>query len=185
MSYKHTLFDMNKTLDFIAPDGVCVEIGVWKGDFSEIISQENINSLHLVDPWKSITDIPARWHAAPQEEMDSIYESVVAKFLGNEKITIHRKFSTEAATDFENQSVDWVYIDGNHSYEFVKADLEIWWPKLKAGGAICGDDYQEGRFQVEELDFGVVKAVDEFRANYSGEIDFFRLFKDQFVLVKK
>lgn len=184
MSHKHNLFYMNKTLDFIKSGTACVEVGVWKGDFSSEILKRDVGQLHLVDPWKSITDVPARWHAAPQEEMDAIHDSVVAKFAGDDRVKIHRQFSVDAAASFEDGLLDWIYIDGNHSYDFVKADLEAWWPKLKSGGAICGDDYQEGYYQVTSLDFGVVKAVDEFRAK-SSDLSQFQLFKDQFVLVKK
>ena len=53
-----------------------------------------------------------------------------------------------------------VYIDGNHLYEFVKGDLEVYWSKVKSGGYIAGDDYGvRGWWQN-----GVTKAVDEFRS---------------------
>ena len=104
------------------------------------------------------------------------------------RLNVIFKDSLLALKDFstfpEGTIFDFIYIDGNHSYDFVKADLEAWWPKLKSGGAICGDDYQEGYYQVTSLDFGVVKAVDEFRAK-SSDLSQFQLFKDQFVLVKK
>lgn len=183
MSYQYNLYNMNQTLNFIKNDAVCAEIGVWKGDFSSEILKKSVKKLHLIDPWKSITNVPARWHAAPQDEMDAIHDSVVAKFSGDERVNIIRDFSAQAASSFEDGSIDWIYIDGDHSYEFVKEDLNLWWPKISAGGAICGDDYQEGKYQIETLNFGVVKAVDEFRSNTT-DIAKFNLFKDQFVLVK-
>ena len=184
MSYKYNLHDMNKTLDFLNEGAVCAEIGVWKGDFSKEIIKKNPSKLYLIDPWKSITDIPDRWHAAPQDEMDAIYNSVSSAFDSDDRVQIIRKLSDDAASDIEDGSIDWIYIDGNHSYDFVKSDLENWWPKLKSGGALCGDDYQEGKYQLESLDFGIVQAVDEFRSNMSN-IKKFNLFKDQFVLVKE
>ena len=93
----------------------------------------------MVDPWKSITDVPARWHAAPQDEMDSIYNAVANTFSSDGRVKIIRKLSDDAASDIEDGSLDWIYVDGNHSYEFVKSDLENWWPKLKSGGALCGE----------------------------------------------
>jgi hypothetical protein len=184
MSYQYNLYDMNKTLDFFNEGAVCAEIGVWKGDFSKEILKKNPSKLFLVDPWKSITNFPDRWHAAPQDEMDSIYDGVASAFSSDDRVQIIRKLSDDAASDIEDGSLDWIYVDGDHSYEFVKSDLENWWPKLKSGGTLCGDDYQEGQYQVESLDFGIVKAVDEFRAN-AVDIEKFSLFKDQFVLVKK
>ena len=39
---------------------------------------------------------------------------------------------------------DWIYVDGNHLYEFVRADLELSLRKARRGGFITGDDYQDG-----------------------------------------
>ena len=99
-------------------------------------------------------------------------------------MNIIRDFSAEAANSFEDGSIDWIYVDGDHSYEFVKQDLNLWWPKISTGGTICGDDYQDGKYQVESLDFGVVKAVDEFVDNNVDSISNFKVFKDQFIIVK-
>ena len=92
MSYQYNLYDMNQTLNFIKEDAVKAEIGVWKGDFSSEILKKSVKKLHLIDPWKSITNIPARWHAAPQEEMDAVYDSVVAKFALRRKSEYYKGF---------------------------------------------------------------------------------------------
>ncbi len=60
---------------------------------------------------------------------------------------------------FKDNYFDWIYVDGDHSYEFVKKDLELFFPKVKSGGYITGDDYVWwGPF----LGFGVKKAIDQF-----------------------
>lgn len=64
--------------------------------------------------------------------------------------------SDEAASYFVDEALDMVYIDGNHSYEYVKEDLLLWWPKVREGGILSGHDY------VNRDRFGVVDAVDEF-----------------------
>ena len=184
MSFKYNREHMRKTLDFIKPNSVCVEVGVWKGEFSEQILKKDVKSLYLIDPWVSIADFPERWHAVPQDEMDLIYNNVVSKFSEDTRVKIIKEFSAQAASSFEDNSVDWVYVDGNHSYEFVKEDLNVWWPKISEGGAICGDDYMEGKYQTDKLDFGVVKAVDEFVNLNVDSITNFQLFKDQFVIQK-
>ena len=186
MSCYFNLYKMKKTLTYIPKEGKCIEIGVWKGEFAgEILSNDNVSELYLVDPWESIQDIPARWHAVPQEQMDQIYQEVVNKFLKNERVKIIREFSKEASKIFKDEYFDWLYLDANHSYRFVKQDLEKWWPKIKLGGFFCGDDYQEGKYQVEVLDFGVVKAVDEFVKDNDDEIEFCEIDKDQFIIKKK
>lgn len=77
------------------------------------------------------------------------------KFMTNSKVVIVESDSVAAASKFDDQSLDYVYIDADHSYEAVKADIEAWLPKIKPDGIICGHDY----FEHEE--FGVIKAVNE------------------------
>jgi predicted O-methyltransferase YrrM len=71
-----------------------------------------------------------------------------------ERCRVLRMGSLEAADQFEDRSLDFVFIDADHTYEGCRADIEAWLPKLKLGGVICGHDYSEG-FP------GVVRAVDE------------------------
>lgn len=47
----------------------------------------------------------------------------------------------EAAEDFPDEYFDWVYIDANHQYDFIREDLKIYYKKVKRGGFITGDDY--------------------------------------------
>ena len=87
-------------------------------------------------------------------------------------------------SDIQDGSVDWIYIDGNHSYEFVKEDLKWLVAQAKKWRILmCGDDYIDGKYQVEHLKFGVVQAVDEFVSKES-EICHSELIKDQFVFQK-
>ena len=69
-----------------------------------------------------------------------------------------RRDSESALSEFEDGSLDFVYIDGNHLYEFVKKDLELSLRKMKPGGYITGDDYSPGGWWKG----GVKRAVDEF-----------------------
>ena len=70
-------------------------------------------------------------------------------------VTIIQNQSVKAAKKFPDQSVDFVYIDANHTYRSVKSDIRAWLPKIKSGGIICGHDYYE------HPEYGVVRAVDE------------------------
>lgn len=71
------------------------------------------------------------------------------------KISLINNDSISQASKFEDNYFDIVYIDAAHDYELVKKDLEAWFPKIKQGGIICGDDYVDGWP-------GVIKAVNEF-----------------------
>jgi predicted O-methyltransferase YrrM len=69
-------------------------------------------------------------------------------------ITPIRSDSIRAASHFENNYFDFIFIDGNHEYEIVRKDIETWFLKLKTDGIIAGDDY-------DPCHGGVIKAVDE------------------------
>lgn len=163
-------------LEQMPTGGVCAEIGVWEGDFSARILEINKpRLLHLVDPWRYESDEVYKdaWYggkkAINQEQMDAVYDRVTKRFATQVRagtVVIHRSASSEAVSAFADGYFDWIYIDGNHLYEFVKLDLELWRPKVKPGGYITGDDYTDR----EDLWYrgGVKKAVDDFasRNNY-------------------
>jgi len=69
-------------------------------------------------------------------------------------LTVHRCLSVDAAAAFADQTVDFVFIDGAHSFDAVRCDLAAWWPKVRQGGLIAGHDYTHGP--------EVKAAVDEF-----------------------
>lgn len=137
----------------------CAEIGVHKGDFSKrILKIVNPKVLHLIDPWKYETGESYKFAcyggiASSQEAMDDKFRRVKKRFkteINKGTICIHRNFSITAAKDFPDEYFDWVYIDANHLYEFVK--------KVKKGGFLAGDDYRKHAWWKG----GVKKAVDEF-----------------------
>ena len=140
-----------------------VEIGVCKATFSEIVLNDwGGAKYHCVDPWREFpkeeyVDMANR----PQDEQDKIMAFAKARLARfGDKVEFVRKTSLEAAGEFENESLDFVYIDGQHHYEAVRDDINAWLPKLKPGGLLCGHDYLDGF--VDNCQFGVKKAVDEF-----------------------
>ena len=160
------------------------EIGIWQGDFSakilEIVKPEK---LHLIDPWEFNPDYPARAYgggiARHQGDMDAIYQGVVKRFESRSGVTVHRMTSADAASRFRDDYFDWVYIDGDHSEESVLRDLELFFPKVKVGGLITGDDYE---WTNEAGEWAVKMAVERFVAEHSVEKRTIR--NSQFVLVK-
>ncbi len=71
-----------------------------------------------------------------------------------------RKFSQEAAGEFRDGQLDFVYIDANHSYDAVKLDLNLWWNKVRAGGVFAGHDFYNRHDDYQNC--GVEDAVREF-----------------------
>ena len=169
-------------------DSEGAEVGVHLGDFSRrILDRVAPRNLHLIDPWKYEED-PAyakAWYGGRvkggQEEMDRRHRSVEERFAGEiwaGRLEVHRGTSQEVGERFAEDSLDWVYIDGNHTYEFVKADLETFLRIVRPGGLLTGDDYTEGRWWKG----GVKKAVDEFVKRHPVEV--VEIDKEQFILRK-
>lgn len=143
---RSTCRDRSALLNALPKDAVCVEIGVWKGEFSqEILDVVHPRLLHLIDPWLFAPEFPKRWYGGKQAKnqsgMDTIYNRVVARLGNDPRVKIHRKRSIDAADAFRDGDLDWVYVDGDHSYNAVLKDLQSWKRKVGRGGIICGDDY--------------------------------------------
>ena len=73
---------------------------------------------------------------------DMIYEGILRAFGTSNNLVIHRELSEITAPKFEDNYFDWVYIDGNHHYDYVKRDLELYTRKVRPRGFVCGDDYE-------------------------------------------
>lgn len=116
---------------------VGAEIGVARGEFSEKFCQAGL-TLYAIDPWLSYDDYE---DSRGQAALDSLYEHTKQILSPYPHCTIIRKASMEAVEDFEDGSLDFVYIDGNHQLMYVIQDLVLWSRKVKVGGVISGHDY--------------------------------------------
>jgi hypothetical protein len=164
-------------LDLVRRGGVCAEVGVWKGDFAkEILGIVEPSKLHLIDPWQAVTGEAykaARYGGKldeGQSDMDALYQGVLDRFAKQRRsgvVSVHRMPSQDAAATLPDSHFDFIYLDGNHRYEFVRGDLAAFAPKLRAGGVLAGDDYGlEGWWKD-----GVTRAVDEFVAKGAATIE--------------
>ncbi len=111
-----------------------VEIGVNRGYYSKILCQANPNlKLYCIDPWDLLgrgkNDLRVKRHAEAQ------------KNLADYNAELIRNYSLEAVKDFEDESLDFVYIDANHDFDNCMQDVIEWAPKVKKGGIISGHDY--------------------------------------------
>jgi hypothetical protein len=127
------------------------EIGVYKGDNAEfILKLLEPTILYLIDPWNNFMDINSNEIIG---EIQYIQTQERLKMYGNKRLV--KRTSLEASKLFDNKQLDFVYIDGDHSYRSIKQDLGLWYSKVKKGGILSGHDYH----QTME---GVVLAVNEF-----------------------
>lgn len=148
-------------------DGIGVEIGVHLGDYAaRILAAARPRKLYLVDPWQSIAGDAYKQSVygserSSDQEMERRYQVVLERFAKRIKrgqVCVVRKTSSQALGDLDDASLDFVYIDGNHTYQFAAEDLELALAKVKSGGVISGDDYTAGGW----WQGGVKRAVDEF-----------------------
>ena len=144
---------------------VGAEIGTLDGWHAlDIMEALSIKKLYLIDPYKAYEDYsesvgnPRKAQKALNERM-RVAKKVLKKYGG--KVEFIRKFAEDATEHIEDESLDFLYIDGNHQYEFAKKDIELYYSKIKKGGIIGGYDYTNSP-ETEREHFGVFKAVNEF-----------------------
>lgn len=119
------LQDLTRRLD--VQDGALCEVGVYAGESAAIfLDSGKFTTVTCVDVWTDPTVEAAfdRFHAQHAD-----------------RVTKVKARSPQAATLFPDESFDVVYIDADHTYEAVAADIRAWHPKVKTGGWICGHDY--------------------------------------------
>ena len=165
----HTREDLLRQV--MPQNAIVAEIGVQRGGFAiEILNLTHPRKIFLIDCWEEQdVRVYSEIHD-PQEIQHRNYEYVIQRFCSDERVSIIKSFSVPAALLFDNEFFDWVYIDANHAYEAVKADLEAWWPKIKKGGFIAGHDYIIRDDSCAR--FGVICAVNEFVEKYGLRIDY-------------
>lgn len=119
-----------------------VEIGSFQGRSTawlglEILKSRKPVTLYAVDSFVA-------WKGVPQgESLRALFDTHTAPIrvaLGDQFRVIPFS-SLEAAELFDDESLDVVFVDGDHEYEAVMADISAWWPKLKVGGFMAGDDF--------------------------------------------
>ena len=164
------------------PRGKGVEVGTFKGEFSRQIMDAWTGTLYMVDVWKGLANeeyLDASNHSNFGEGF--VYGEAIKSISGYEDRAIMIRANSESASSiFEDGSLDFVYIDANHAYDYVAQDIVLWYPKIKPGGYLCGHDYiaiewsEDPNFAENGKDkhiynrdfyhgvFGVNPAVDEF-----------------------
>jgi len=154
-------------MQFVPKGGEGLEIGVAKGDFSQVLLEAiKPRKLHLVDPWEhqSREDYATDSNNVDEDSQEARYRSVVARYaneIRDGRVVVHRRYSQDVVSEFADGQFDWIYIDGLHSYQAVQSDLALYKSKLKPGGILMGHDYTNHQ-RAQEMQFGVVEAVNEF-----------------------
>ena len=138
---------------------VGAEIGVDRGLFAADICKANPGvKLYGIDPW---LDYPEYGENYVQHYADECHAEAVQRLAAYD-VTLIQKFSQEAVKQFDDGSLDFVYIDGNHAYQFVLDDITAWAPKVRLGGIVSGHDYCRPRNRNRWKFQGVIRAVNEY-----------------------
>jgi len=130
-----------------------VEIGTYEGyNAKSILKELNVNEIYLVDPYANYEDYRT---SEPEtiKILNKAERDAHKRLRGSNNLIWIKKFSSKALNDIPN-NIDFIYIDGNHEYKYVKEDMENYYKKLRKGGILAGHDIATG--------FGVAQAVMEF-----------------------
>jgi len=150
-----------------------VEVGVLRGDFARHFLQYwKGQKLYCVDAWRHLDGVIDINNPDHNGHLNNLAETFKALYGFQNRATLIRELSNQAAALFGPASLDFVYIDAAHDYEHVKQDLAAWAPTVKPGGILAGHDYLDGTFSVGV--FGVKRAVDE----WAGTRKIFRTLRD-------
>ena len=153
-----------------------LEIGVREGaTFSSRVNQVK-TKLVAIDCWDLFENPSQNDMNRSRLEAKNQYESLVNKYKSVDKVQIIRSFSNnhDVINQFQDGYFDVIFIDGDHSYEGVKEDLNNWWSKSNT--IFCGHDYMTTKTIWNGVECGVKRAVDEFVNQKSSEIKHFRVF---------
>lgn len=162
---RNDLANLYKELNF----NLGVEVGVDKGEYSEILCKANPNlKLFGVDPYvlkayeKEINPKDAGIYGT-QEGFEGNYEKATARLAPYKNYRLVRSYSMDALKLFEDESLDFVYIDANHDFLNFIQDLHFWLKKVKPGGIMSGHDYANFSYRKHNH---VKRALDAYARSY-------------------
>ena len=118
------------------------EIGSYAGESAEIFA-ENFKKIYCVDPWEHGYDDERDWASHNNGKIvEDAFDARVSKYDN----VVKRKISSiDCSKEVRDNSIDLVYIDGNHTYEAILEDIKAWYPKIRTGGFLSGHDYYSER----------------------------------------
>jgi predicted O-methyltransferase YrrM len=143
-------------MDLILSDNseICVELGIFGGSsffpLASALAFKKQGIAYAVDPWtneaclegyeETNDDHYKYWGKVKLDKIMNIFIEGMHKNGLDTIYKIMRMTSAQAYVHFENESIDFIHIDGNHSEQSAIFDVEHWLPKVKKGGIICFDD---------------------------------------------
>ena len=170
MSDRRRIHFFGDYLNSLNRKSLAVEVGVHQGEYLfAMVNYCKQVKWFGVDPYSVYKSFSDRFVMPPQEEWNSLYTNIMQKLSTHpdrHRIKLIRKKSADALIDTPND-LDFVYIDGDHTYEAVAEDIKLWEPKVRLGGIIGGHDYNKAKDRYRKIFSGVIQAVDEYAKQHN------------------
>ena len=151
-------------LSVVPKHGVYAEIGVFKGQFSDVLCKVlQPQKLVLIDLFSGF-EVSGDQDGNNMERanLESVYTHLVAVSKTYPALSVRKGDSSTILNSFPNNTFDMIYIDGDHSYQGMRKDLDVALLKVKPGGWILGHDFGQNFEKAKRVHkFGVEKAVRE------------------------
>jgi len=140
--------------------GMVAEVGVFKGDNAfGLMSNLDIGLFIGVDPYERYPEFQnylRQRGVVARADLKVVKRDMLLKMKPfGSRFMLLQEYSVVAAAQYENESFDFVFIDGNHTKKYVLTDIEEWFPKVKVGGVIAGHGY------IDRPKYGVIEAGNE------------------------
>ena len=130
-------------LQALGHNGTAVEIGVAEGNYSRIFLDLWPGRYVMVDRWCHIDGYDDVMNGPDAEHQARYRQAMTVASEFADRCRVLRMDSATAAAHFDDASLDFVYIDGDHSVEGCTRDILAWAPKVKRGGVLAGHDYYD------------------------------------------
>lgn len=168
MKNRTELINLFKSKDEI---GRGIEIGTYEGEYASEILKTWTSDLYLIDIWRNVNNTEYS-DSCNRKDYINVMHKCCQNISGHEeRCHMIRSSSENAAKLFNNESFDFIYLDANHKYEFIKADMKLWFPKLRKGGVFAGHDYLKINWFADKnfAEDGVNKHIFFNNGNYAGQ----------------
>lgn len=156
----------------VKPGWKIAEVGVFLGQFAQVLASTLPEQLVLIDPWAGkVQSGNQDGNNVVVADLEAVFPKICEHFSRWSWVKIERGFSTSVLPKYPDHSFDMIYVDGDHSLEGCTKDLELAIKKVKPGGWICGHDYDMNELKAKNVYcFGVRQAVDTFCIRYGLQV---------------
>lgn len=166
--------DLGHYLNTLKLNCIGVEVGTHLGEYAEkILDVWKPGFLFCIDPYENSPDYSEQekflW-GATRNRHDHYMEAYkrLERFIAVSRCAIQQLTSSQACLNFADDSLDFVYLDGNHREPYVSEDIRNWYSKVKPGGLLLGHDFvMSGEITTDNWDADIQPAIMQFAESQS------------------